>query len=149
MGYQREPPCLSVVRDALHETNLQGSVLPRWCLSSVSARMILMFPFDRLVVSQKILNGLQRRSVIIDWHCHHNDVYDTRQQKSPFFFICAVPEVTFLCSASEFSHFYTPAIKQSTSRLVTLCSFLSSSSLTPAISCWFTEAMFGIWTQCW
>lgn len=68
-----------------------------------------------------------------------------------FFSICVVVEVSllFCVRLSEFSHFYKPAIEKSSSHIMTLFSFPSSSLLTPAVSCWYTVTMFGIWTQYW
>lgn len=56
--------------------------------------------------------------------------------------------VTLPCSASDFSHFQT-CHQEVNRHILTLCSFRSSSLLTPAVSCWFTVAMFGKWTYYW
>lgn len=58
-------------------------------------------------------------------------------------------DICFSICASVFSHFYKPAVKISTSHIMTLYRFPSSSLLTPAVSCWYSVAMFGIWTQWW
>ncbi len=109
MGSQSEPPCLysSKIYDALHKNKCNRNCM---CISLTEFVIIMI-----VMISD---DGKT------DIGVH-------------FFYLCVVAEVLllFYVLRSEFSHFHEAAIEKSTSHIMTLFSFPSSSLLTPAVSC--------------